>query len=59
MTNMFSKVKYDGEEYFVADQVYVKYDVDGNKEDLIVIENKLKDSTPLTEIRKNKFCLQK
>jgi hypothetical protein len=52
MTNMFSKVKYDGEKYFVADQVYVKFDVDGNIEDIIIIENKLKDSTPLTDNQK-------
>ena len=48
--DMFSQVqlKYDGDNYFVADQVFVKYDGFGDVEDIIVIENKLKNSTALT-----------
>ena len=40
-------------DYFIADQIFVKYgfDADGDKfiDDLIVIENKLSESTRLTE----------
>ena len=48
--DMFSQVqlKYDGDNYFVADQVFVKYDDFGGVEDIVVIENKLKNSTALT-----------
>ena len=52
---MYSQVqlKYNGDEYFVADQVYVKWgkDEDGFDAivDYVVIENKLRNTTPLTK----------
>jgi hypothetical protein len=52
--DMYSQVqlKYDGDNYFIADQLFVKYKVDafGRKtvDDIIVIENKLSSTTPLT-----------
>lgn len=53
--DMFSQVqlKYDGDNYFVADQVFVKYDDFGGVEDIVVIENKLKNSTALTAPQTN------
>jgi hypothetical protein len=58
---MYSQVqlKYDGDNYFVADQLFVKYktDVLGRKvvDDVIVIENKLSSTTPLTSPQANAF----
>jgi len=49
--DMFSQVqlKYNNTgDYFVADQVFVKYDAFDDIEDLIVIENKLSRSTPFS-----------
>lgn len=48
--DMYSQVqlKYDGEDYFVADQLFVKRDVFGEVDDIIIIEDKLSASTPLT-----------
>lgn len=58
--DMYSQVqlKYDGDNYFVADQLFVKYKtVAGQKvvDDVIVIENKLSSSTPLTTPQTNAF----
>jgi hypothetical protein len=39
---------YSGENCFVADQIFVKYDVLGDVDDILVIENKLLSTTPLT-----------
>ena len=53
---MFSQVqlKYnDAGDYFVADQIFVKYDDFGDIEDILVIENKLSNSTPLTAPQSN------
>jgi hypothetical protein len=54
---MFSQVqlKYDGEEYFVADQLFVKYDAFGEVEDMVVIENKLSSTTSLTTPQSSAF----
>lgn len=57
---MYSQVqlKYDGDNYFVADQVFVKYKtIQGQKvvDDFVVIENKLSSSTPLTTPQSNAF----
>jgi hypothetical protein len=51
--DMYSQVqlKYDGDNYFVADQLFVKYKTVGGQQvidDLVVIENKLSSTTPLT-----------
>ena len=51
--DMYSQVqlKYNGSDYFVADQVYVKWvNVNGTQviDDIVVIENKLKSTTRLT-----------
>lgn len=52
--DMFSQVelKYAGDDYFVADQIFVRYKTNalGQKtiDDIIIIENKLKSSTQLT-----------
>ncbi|QPH39436.1 hypothetical protein [Pedobacter endophyticus] len=48
--DMYSQVqlKYDGDNYFVADQLFVKRNIDGDIVDILVIENKLSDTTPLT-----------
>lgn len=48
--DMYSQVqlKYDGDNYFVADQLFVKRNIDGDIVDLVVIENKLSSTTPLT-----------
>lgn len=58
--DMYSQVqlKYDGDNYFVADQLFVKYKtVAGQKvvDDVIVIENKLSNSTALTTPQANAF----
>jgi hypothetical protein len=49
---MFSQVqlKYNTTtgDYFIADQVFVRYDADGDIEDLIILENKLSGATQLT-----------
>lgn len=52
---MYSQVqlKYDGDNYFVADQLFVKRDALGDIEDIIVIENKLSSTTPLTTPQTN------
>ena len=53
--DMYSQVqlKYNGDEFFVADQVYVKWGTDEDGFDAIVdyvvIENKLRSTTPLTK----------
>ena len=51
--DMYSQVqlKYNGSDYFVADQVYVKWvNVNGTQviDDIVVVENKLKSTTRLT-----------
>lgn len=51
--DMYSQVqlKYDGDNYFVADQLFVKYKTVGGQkliDDIVVIENKLSSTTPLT-----------
>jgi hypothetical protein len=48
--DMYSQVqlKYDGDNYFVADQLFVKRNLDGDMVDMVVIENKLSSTTPLT-----------
>jgi hypothetical protein len=51
--DMYSQVQlyYSGDNYFVADQVFVKYaTIDGQKiaDDILVIENKLSSTTTLT-----------
>ncbi|MEM9327579.1 MAG: hypothetical protein AAGA85_18070, partial [Bacteroidota bacterium] len=53
--DLFSQVqlKHNGEDYFVADQVFVKFDDFGAVEDLLVIENKLQRSTALTTPQSN------
>lgn len=55
--DMYSQVqlKYDGDNYFVADQLFVKRDALGDIEDIIVIENKLSSTTPLTTPQTNAF----
>lgn len=48
---MFSQVqlKYNSTgDYFVADQVFIKFDAYGDIDDLIVIENKLSSTTPFS-----------
>jgi hypothetical protein len=49
---MFSQVqlKYNTTtgDYFIADQVFVKYDANGLQEDIIILENKLSGATQLT-----------
>ena len=58
---MYSQVQlnYDGDNYFVADQVFVKYGIDDDGfqfvEDVVIIENKLSSSTPLTTPQSNAF----
>jgi len=49
--DMYSQVQlyYDGDKYFIADQLFVKYDAFGEVEDILVIENKLSSNTPLTK----------
>ena len=53
--DMYSQVqlKYNGDEFFVADQVYVKWGKDEFDNDAVidyvVIENKLRSTTPLTK----------
>ncbi len=53
--DMFSQVqlKYDRDNYFVADQVFVKYGIDEDGieiiDDILIVENKLKNSTKLTK----------
>jgi hypothetical protein len=53
--DLFSQVqlKYDGDKFFVADQVFVKYDDFGDIEDIIIIENKLRSTTNLTSPQSN------
>jgi hypothetical protein len=56
--DMYSQVqlKYDGEEYFVADQVFVRYRMIGGQklvEDLVIIENKLSRTTSFTAQQSN------
>lgn len=49
---MYSQVqlKYDGNKYFIADQLFFKYNNTENKiDDIIIIENKLKSTTELTQ----------
>lgn len=41
--------------YFVADQLFVKRNVDGDIVDMVVIENKLSSTTPLTTPQSNAF----
>lgn len=55
--DMYSQVqlKYDGDNYFVADQLFVKRDALGDIDDIIVIENKLSSTTPLTTSQTNAF----
>jgi len=59
--DMYSQVqlKYSGDDYFVADQLFVKYKTDalGRKvvDDIVVIENKLSSTTPLTTPQSNAF----
>ena len=63
---MFSQVqlKYNiAGDYFVADQVFVKYDAFGDMDDLIVIENKLSSITPfspnqLSALQSNSFTVR-
>jgi hypothetical protein len=42
------QLKYDGDNYFVADQLFVKRNLDGDIIDMVVLENKLSSTTPLT-----------
>lgn len=58
--DMYSQVqlKYDGENYFIADQLFVKYKTVGGQkvvDDLVVIENKLSSTTPLTTPQSTAF----
>jgi|GEM_PF-976695 len=55
--DMYSQVqlKYDGDNYFVADQLFVKRNALGDIDDLVVIENKLSSSTPLTAPQSTAF----
>lgn len=48
--DLYSQVQlyYDGDNFFVADQIFIKYDMFGDVEDMIVLENKLSSGTPLT-----------
>lgn len=57
---MYSQVqlKYSGDDYFVADQVFVKYKTVGGQkvvDDFVILENKLSISTPLTTPQSNAF----
>ncbi|HEY9007325.1 MAG TPA: fibronectin type III domain-containing protein [Ohtaekwangia sp.] len=67
--DMYSQVqlKYNGDDYFVADQIFVKYKRDAlgrnAVNDIIVIENKLSSTTPLTgpqgnAITSNKYVVR-
>ncbi|WP_375587718.1 hypothetical protein [Flagellimonas aurea] len=53
--DLYSQVqlKYDGDNYFVADQLFVKYGVDSDGyntvEDIVIIESKLKEGTVLSK----------
>lgn len=57
--DMYSQVqlKYDGDNYFVADQLFVKYKTNALGQqvvnDIVVIENKLSSTTPLTTPQAN------
>jgi len=55
--DMYSQVelKYSDEDYFVADQVFVKRDALGEVEDIVILENKLSSTTPLTPSQSNAF----
>ena len=55
--DMYSQVqlKYDGDNYFVADQLFIKRNIDGDIIDLVVIENKLSSTTPLTGLQSIAF----
>jgi hypothetical protein len=58
--DMYSQVqlKYSGDDYFVADQLFVKYKTIGGQkvvDDFVVIENKLSSSTPLITPQSNAF----
>lgn len=59
--DMYSQVqlKYNGDEYFIADQLFVKYKTNalGAKvvDDIVIIENKLSSSTPLTAPQSGAF----
>jgi hypothetical protein len=55
--DMYSQVqlKYDGDNYFVADQLFVKRNLDGDIVDMVVIENKLSSTTPLTTPQSTAF----
>lgn len=49
------QLKYDGDNYFVADQLFVKRNIDGDIVDMVVIENKLSSTTPLTTPQSTAF----
>jgi hypothetical protein len=57
--DMYSQVqlKYDGDNYFVADQLFVKRNALGDIDDLVVIENKLSSTTPLTTPQSAAFTM--
>lgn len=42
------QLHYNGDNYFIADQLFIKYDTFGGIEDILVLENKLSLSTPFT-----------
>jgi hypothetical protein len=48
--DMYSQVQlyYNGDDYFIADQIFVKYNALGDVDDILVLENKLSSNTPLT-----------
>lgn len=58
--DMYAQVqlKYSGDNYFVADQLFIKYKTVGGQkvvDDIIVVENKLSSSTPLTPPQASAF----
>lgn len=56
--DMYSQVqlKYSGDDYFIADQLFVKRNALGDIDDMIVIENKLSSTTPLTTPQTGAFA---